>query len=427
LSHLPNLKRVIPFSSVLRFKGKQTDPQAVGRELNARAVLTGRLVQRGDDLLIIAELVDVKDNKRLWGGQYSRKSADILNVQGEIAREISEKLRLQLTGEQKERLAKRQIESAEAYQLYLQGRYYWHKTTDEALTKSGQYFQRAIEKDPNYALAYAGLSDSYAAMAFFGQVPPKEAWGKSEEAAIKALAIDDALGDAHFALAVVRLWYDWNWPGAEREFKRAIELNPEFAEAHALYTYLLEATGRFDEAVTQAKRSQEVDPLSTHYRADVGPILYHARRYDQAIEEYRKGLDKDPNSINAHLGLGEVYVTQGRYEEALAEMLKARPLVKGPRQLGRIGAVYAAAGKRNEAFKILDEVKGLTGTRYDLGAHIAAIYAALGAKDQAFAWLDNAYEAHTFVLIELKVNPMFDTLRSDPRFAELLGRMRLAS
>ena len=394
--------------------------------MNVRAVLTGRLVQRGGDLLISAELVDVKDNKRLWGGRYNRKSADIFNLQGEIAREISEKLRLKLTGEQKERLAKPHTENAEAYQLFLQGRYYWHKSTDEARIESGEYFQRAIEKDPNYALAYAGLSDYYAAMAFFGQMPPKEAWRKSEEAAVKALAIDDALGEAHFASAVVKTWYDWNWTGGEREFKRAIELNPEFAEAHALYTYLLETTGRFDEAVNEAKRSQEVDPLSTHYRADVGHILYHARRYDEALEEYRKVLEKDPNSINAHLGLGEVYVTQRRYEEALAEILKARPLAKGPRQLARIGAVYGAAGKRDEAIKILEEVKGLTGKRYDLGTHIAAIYAALGNKDEAFAWLDNAYEAHTFVLIELKVNPMFDTLRSDPRFVDLLGRMRLA-
>ena len=418
LSQLPNLKKVSAFSSVLRYKGQQIDPQNVGRELNVRAVLTGRLVQRGDDILIIAELVDVKDNKRLWGGQYNRKSADILNLQGEIVREISEKLRPKLTGEEKDRLNKRQTESAEAYQLDLQGRYYWHKGSDEARIKSGEYFQKAIEKDPNYALAYAGLADSYHVMAFYGQMPPKEAWQKSEEAAVKALAIDDALGEAHFSLAVVKTWYDWDWRGGEREFKRAIELNPEFAgaESHFMYAHLLEAMGRFDEAVAEAKQSQ----------GELGHILFNARRYDEAIEEFRKGLEKNPNSIQARLGLGEVYVEQGRYEEAFAEMLKARPLVNSPRHLARIGAVYAAAGKRDEAIKILEEVKGLTGKRYDLGTHIAAIYAALGDKDQAFAWLDNAYEAHTFVLIELKVNPMFDTLRSDPRLVDLLGRMRLA-
>jgi len=427
LSQLSNLKKVVPFSSVLRYKGKQIDPQSVGRELNVRAVLTGRLTQRGDDLLISTELIDVRDNKRLWGGQYNRKLADVVNLQSEISREISERLRLKLTGGQKQQLTKAPTESAEAYQLYLQGRYYWHKFTDEGLVKSGEYFQRAIEKDQNYGLAYAGLADSYAAMAFFGHLPPKEAWQKSEEAAVKALAIDDALGEAHFALAVVKTWYDWDWSGGEREFKRAIELNPEFAESHALYASLLDAKGRFDEAVAEAKQSQEVDPLSTHYRADVAHILYHARRYDEAVQEYRRTLQKNPDSIEAHLGLGEVYVKQGRYEEALAEMLKMRPLVNRPRPLARLGAVYAAAGKREEAIKILEEVKGLTNERYDLGAHIAAICAALGNKDQAFAWLDNAYEAHAFVLIELKVDPKFDTLHSDPRFADLLGRMRLSS
>ena len=426
LSRLPNLQRVISLSSVLRYKGKQVDPQTVGRELNVRAVLVGRLTLHGDELLISTELVDVKDNKRLWGGQYSRKLADVLTLQGEIAQEIADRLRLKLTGEEKQRLTKPRTESAEAYQLYLQGRYYWRKFSDEALIKSGDYFQKAIGKDPNYALAYAGLADSYSAMAFNGQMPPKAAWQKSEEAAVKALAIDDALGEAHFALAVVKTWYDWNWPVGEGEFKRAIELNPEFAESHYLYALLLDATGRFDEAISEAKRSREVDPLSTHYRADVGQILYHARRYGEAIEEYRKGLDQGADSIYEHLGLGEVYVKQGRYDEAIAEMVKARPLVKSPRQLARIGAVYAAAGKRDEAIRILEEVKGLTGERYDLGIYIAAIYAALGNKDQAFAWLDNAYEAHNFELVELKVNPKFDTLRSDSRFADLLGRMHLA-
>src|SRR5205085_2373391 len=274
-SQLPNLQKVISLSSVLRYKGKQTDPQTIGRELNVRAVLVGRLTLRGDELLISTELVDVMDNKRLWGGQYTRKLADVLSLQGEIAQEIADRLRLKLTGEEKQRLTKPQTESAEAYQLYLQGRYYWRKFTDEARIKSGEYFQRAIEKDPNYALAYAGLSDTYSTMAFFGQMPPKEAWRKSEEAAVKALAINDALGEAHFALATVKTWYDWDWSGGEREFKRAIELNPEFAdvESHYMYASLLDAMGRFDEAVAEAKRYQEVNPLSK--LADVGHILYH--------------------------------------------------------------------------------------------------------------------------------------------------------
>ncbi|HEY3136726.1 MAG TPA: protein kinase, partial [Blastocatellia bacterium] len=428
LSQLPNLKKVIPLSSVLRFKGKQIDPQAVGRELNVRAVLAGRLAQHSDDLLISTELIDVKDNKRLWGGQYNRKLADIVKLQSEIAQEISEKLRLKLTSEQKERLAKPQTESPEAYQLYLQGRYYRQKNTDEARIKSGEYFQKAIEKDPNYALGYAGLAGYYGSMANFGQMPPKQAWRNSEEAAVKALAIDDKLGEAHLSLAGVRMWYDWDWPGAEREIKRAIELAPHFedVESHAVHAEFLNAMGRFVEAIAEATSAREADPLSKHFRSNLGYILYNARRYDEAIEEYRKELEKDPNSLQAHLGLGEVSVKQGSYEEAVAEMVKARPLVNLPRQLARIGYVYAAAGKKDEATKILNEVKGQTREHYNLATFIAAIYAALGDKEQAFAWLGKGCDEHQNGVKEFKVSPRFDILRSDPRFTDLLRRVKLA-
>lgn len=421
LSQSPNLKRVVPFTSVLRYKGKQIDPQSVGRELNVPAVVTGRLVQRGDEFLVSVELIDTKENKRLWGQQYELKSKATLNLQRQISREISENLRLRLTAEPTERLAKHQTESAEAYELYLQGRYYWRRFTDETLIKSSDCFQRAIEKDPKYALAYAGLADSFIARAFAGQMQSKEAWPKAEDAAVKALAIDDTIGEAHYSLAQVKLYKYWDWAGAERECRRAIALDPEFTESHARYARLLDALGRFDEAVAEAKRAQEIDPLSTYYRAQVGQILYHARRYDEAIEEYRK----EPDSVQTYIGLGEIYVAEGRYEEALAAMLKARPLVRRTRQLARIGTVYAAAGKKDEAVKILEEVKSQTAERYDLGTHIAAIYALLGNKDEAFAWLDNAYEARTYALIEVKVNPMFRNLHSDSRFRDLLGRIGL--
>jgi Predicted integral membrane protein len=428
LSQLPNLKKVVPFSSVLRYEGKQIDPQAVGRELNVRTVLTGRLTKRADDLLISTELIDVRDNKRLWSEQYNRKLADVLKLQGEIAREITEKLRLRLTGEQKERLDKPQTESAEAYQLYLQGLYYRRKITDEGRIKSGEYFRKAIERDPNYALGYAGLAGYYGSMANFGQMPPKEAWRNSEEAAVKALAIDDKLGEAHLSLAEVRMWYDWDWPGAERELKRAIELDPQFeeVESHAMRAEFLNAMGRFDEAIAEVTRAQEIDPLSKHFRSNLGYILYNARRNGEAIEEYRKELEKDPNSLQAHLGLGEVYVKEGSYEEAIAEMVKARPLVNLPRQLARIGYVYAAAGKKIEATKILNEVKGQTREHYNMATLIAAIYAALGDKEQAFAWLRKSCDEHQNGVKEFKVSPRFDTLRSDPRFTDLLRRVKLA-
>jgi serine/threonine-protein kinase len=424
LSQLPNLKKVVSFSSVLRYKGKQTDPQAVGRELNVRAVLMGRLTQHGDDLSVSTELVDVKDNKHLWAGQYSGKSADILNLQGKIARDISEELRLRLTGEQKEGLTRRYTQNAEAYQLYLQGRYYLHKFTVEGRIKSGEYFQKAIEKDPNFALGYVGLADAYVNFALFGQMPPNEAWQKSEEAAVKALAIDDGLGEAHCSLAVVKMRHDWNRAGAEQEFKRAIELNPKYERSHRWYANLLGEVGRFDEAIAEAKRAQE---LNAGEGADLARILHLARRYGEAVAELLNTLEHGNRGILPHLELGEVYVEQGRYEEAMGEMLKARVLVEGPRALARIGYVYAAAGKRDEAIKILAEVKALTREHYDLASYIAAIHAALGNKDQAFAWLEKACDEYEYGVSDLKVSPRWDTLRSDPRFTALLWRMKLAS
>ena|SRR5215813_3860743 len=424
LSQLPNFKKVIPFSSVFRYKGKQIDPQSVGRELNVRAVLTGRLVLRGDDLLVSTELVDVKNNKLLWGEQYNRRFADVVNLQSEIAQQISERLRLKLTGEQKERLTKRYTENTEAYRLYLQGRYYRRKLTDESRIKSGEYFQKAIEKDPNFALGYAGLAGTYMTLALYGQMPPKEAWQKAEEAAVKALAIDDTLGEGHISLGYVKMRYDWDWPGAEREFKRAIELNPDSAQSHAGYANLLRCVGRVDEAIAEAKRSQELDPLSTGF---LGETLYFARRYDEAVAEVQKEVGTSRGGAGTYLELGEIYIQQGRYDEALAEMLKARALVERPRQLARIGYVYAAAGKRDEAIKILAEVKGPTTERYDLAGYIADIYAALGDKDQAFAWLEKACDQREQGVFDLKVGPRWDTLRSDSRFTALLWRMKLAS
>ena len=429
LSQLPNLKKVSAFNSVLRFKGKQTDPQAVGRELNVRAVLIGRLTQHGDDLLISTELVDVKDNKRLWGGQYNRKLADVLTLQGEIAREITDRLRLKLTGEEKQRLTKPHTQSTEAYQLYLQGRYYWRMHKDESLNKSYEYFQKALEKDPNYAQAYSGLSDYWGFMGAYGVMPSRLTWPKAEEAAARALAIDDTLGEAHHSLGAVKMFYYWDWPGAESEFKRAIELEPEF-NSYGLYARLMDAMGRFDEAIAMLKRSDEIGATSAQPGGlfFLGTYLYHARRYDQAIEAFRKVLEKGPSAnIRAQVDLANVYVKQERYGEALAEMDKVRPRPTNLRLLGFIGYVYAASGKRDEATKILEQLKASTTERFNLLHPIALIYAGLGNKDEALAWLDKACEARSINVVDLKVDPRFDTLRSDPRFTNLLRRMKLAT
>ncbi len=429
LSQLPNLKKVISLNSVLPYKGKQIDPHAVGRELNVGAVLTGRVTLRGDEVLVSTELVDVKDNRRLWGRQYSHKLADVFKLRGEIAQDISEKLRLKLSGEEKERLTRPSTENSEAYQLYLQGRYYWWKNTDEANLKSGEYFQQAIVKDPNFALAYVGLANYYMVMAGFGSMPSNEAWPKAEAAAVKALAIDERIPGAHRALGSVKMWYDWDWPGAERELKRAIELNDPDGDNRGLYNRILEVTGRFDEAMADASADWNQTPGSRLARETRLPkLLYLAGRYTEALEEWRKVLEKGTGRREmAHLNIGEIYAKQGRHEEALAEMLEVRPRIRYPRELARIGYVYAVAGKRDEAINILEEMKGLAGERHNLGTHIAAIYAALGNKDEALAWLKRACDEHEQGVVDLKVDPRFDALRSDPRFMDLLRRVKLAA
>src|SRR5882724_1495244 len=290
LSQLPNLK-VISFSSVSRYRGRQIDPQAVARDLGVRALLVGKVTQRGDDLLVSAELVDTRDNSHIWGEQYNRKLSGLLALQKEISREVSDKLRLRSSGQQKERLTKQNTESTEAYQLYLKGRYHWNKWTPEGWQKSIEYFQQAIDKDPSYALAYVGLSNAYNALGFFDEMLPREAWPKAEEAAVKALEIDDTLGEAHAALGSVKYLYDWDWAAAERELKRAIELSPNDEVAHTVYAYYLHSMGRADEGLAEMKRAYELNPLSIRINFGLGDMLAFAhahRKYDQAIEQFRK-------------------------------------------------------------------------------------------------------------------------------------------
>jgi tetratricopeptide (TPR) repeat protein len=322
---------------------------------------------------------------------------------------------------------KPETENAEAKKLYQQGDYYWRKNTDEATIESGEYFKQAIEKDPNFALAYAGLANYYNIMAGFGNMRPNEALPKAEAAAVKALAIDERLFAAHRALGMVKIWYDWDWPGAERELKRAIELNPE-GDQRGIYNRFLEMMGRIDEAIADASVDWNQPTGSRLQREERLPKLFSlAGRYNEAIEAWRKILEKEPNrSGMAHLAIGEIYAREGRYEEALAEMLEVRPRIRYPRELARIGYVYASAGKRREAIKILEEMKDLTDKRYNLGTHIAAIYAALGNKDEALAWLTKACDEHEQGVVDLKVDPRLDTLRADPRFVDLLRRVKLA-
>jgi serine/threonine-protein kinase len=424
LSHLPNLS-VKARSSVFRYKGKEINPQQIGKELNVQAVLNGRVIQRGQDLTLYIELVEATTEKVLWGEQYNRKQTDLVSLQSEIARDISQKLRQRLTKSEAQSVTSSYTENVEAYQLYLKGQYFWNKFTREDLQKSIEYYNQAIEKDPNYALAYTGLAACYSVMGN-SYLPPNETYPKAKAYAAKALAIDDTLAEAHTVMGAVRTLYDWNWAEAERELKRAQSLNPNYADAHQLYGgYVLAATGRLDEAKAEMKRAQELNPLSLIITADVGSAFYYARQYDEAIEQYKKAIDLDPRFFIAYKQLGAAYEQKKMYPQAIAEHQKGLAFVRHPQLIASLGHVYAVAGQRAEAQQLLDELREISKQSYINPYWIALIYVGLGEKEQAFAWLEKAYHERFFFLIWLKVEPRLDPLREDPRFQDLLRRVGL--
>jgi serine/threonine-protein kinase len=426
LTQLPNLK-VIARSSVFRYKGKQTDPIAVANELGVRAVLTGRIMQRGDSLTIGVELVDARDNKQLWGEQYQRKLSDLLSVQREMATEITSKLRLKLSGAEQERVTKHYTETPEAYQLYLKGRFYWNKRTGEGIKKAIEYFNQAIDKDPGYALAYVGLSDCYVVPA--NPQPPIEKMPKARAAATRALELDESLGEAHSALARVLVVYDWDWAGGEREFKRALELNPHFAGAHQWYGGYLEMLGRREESLAERRQAFELDPLSVSINFELGIAYYYARDYDRAIQQFQKTLELDPNFPLVHWALPAAYEQKGMYDQAIVGFKKGVVLRGGTEwsfSMSGLGHVYGVSGKKAEALAVLDQLKQTSRQEYVPADSIALVYAGLGEKDQAFTWLEKAYDEHAFKMAWLKVDPQWDSLRSDPRFADLVRRVGLS-
>ena len=426
LSQLPNLK-VSPTSSVFHYKGNQIDPIKVGKELGVSTVLSGRITQRGDNLIISVELVDVRYNKLLWGEQYDRKTSELLATQREIAREIVDTLKLKVSGQERG-LAKHYTESNEAYQLYLKGRFYFNKRSEEGMQKSLEYFQQAIEKDPTFALAYSGAADTYDLLATpdaGGAMAPDEALPKGKKAALKAIELDGTLAEPHVSLAHVKYYYDRDWPGAEREFKRAIELNPDYPQAHHWYAIYLVWSGRTNEGLAEIRRAQELDPLSLPISMTLGWLLCDAGRTDEGIEELRKTLEMDPAFIVAHHRLALCYERKGAYDGAIAEYEKVIDL--GAKVLGTagLGQAYAMAGKRNEARQELAKLQELSKQRNTWPSLFAYIYAALGDKDQAFAWLDKSIDEHDLVTARLKVDARFDSLHSDPRFAEIVKRLGL--
>jgi TolB-like protein/DNA-binding winged helix-turn-helix (wHTH) protein/Tfp pilus assembly protein PilF len=425
LSHLPNLKKVIALNSVLRYKGKQTDPQAVGRDLNVRAVLMGRLVQNGDDISLSMELIDVRDNKHLWGGQYNRKASDMVGLQAEIAQEIADKLRLPLTGEDKKQLAKRYTQSGEAYQLYMLGGYYRRRFTKEGFEKAVDYLEQATKKDPGYAPAYAELGEVYRNLGWNLLLPPKEWRQKEELAAMKALQIDDTLAEAHVLKAHLKE-IDLDWRGAEEEYKRALDLNPNSVRAHETYGWYLTMMGRLDETMVQAKRALDLDPLGLDINWDMGVALDFSRQNDRAIAQFQKIIKMDPTWPPAHAGLIQPYQEKGMYEEAIAEWKTAHALGRPGAQAG-LAYAYALAGRKDEAQKILEELKEAAKQRYVSPFGFALIYMGLGDKDQAFECLNKTADEDPYRIAFIKADPRFDRLRSDPRFDALLRRMKLVT
>jgi serine/threonine-protein kinase len=428
LSRLTQLK-VLPRSTVFRYKGEQVDPSKIGRELKVRAVLTGRLVQRGDSVSIQAELVDVAEGAQLWGERYNRKLADVSAIEEEIAREISGKLHLKLTGEEQKRLARRPTENAEAYQDYLKGRYQWNRRTTVSLRAAIAHFENAIAKDPGFALAHAGLADSYALMGEYNTAtPPRESYPKARAAAQRALALDDTLAEAYTTRGYVQFIYDWDWAGAEASFKKALELKPGYATGHHWYADYLISVGRFDEALAEMKRAQELDPLSLIIQTELGMVHLVSRRYDLAIEQLRATLAMDPNFGIAHQLLGWVYTAKSMYPEAIREWQTAVKLLgEDPFVISSLGQVYGRAGRRAEAQKILDQLMERSKRGYVPAMAMATVYEGLGDKDRAFQWLAKAFEERNPMLaLGLKTDPIFDRLRPDPRFTDLLRRMNLA-
>jgi TolB-like protein len=428
INKLSNIRQVTvrPLSAVRKYTSLEQDAAAAGREQRVDAVLDGNIQRSGTKIRVTVRLVRVADGREIWTEQFDEQFTDIFSVQDSVSSKVSGVLAVALTGEEKELLTKRQTTDVEAYQLYLMGRYHLNRLTDEGLRKGLDYFQRAIDKDPKYALAYAGLADAYISLGDFDALPPKETFPQAKQAAAQALKLDENLAEAHVSLATARFLYDWDWTGPEDEYRRAIAINPSYSDAHQMYSYYLSGRGRFDEALREMQRAQELDPLSLAKITAVGEVLYMARRNDEAILAFQKTLEMDPNFGFAHWALGRAYAEKGMYEQAIASFQKAIPLSgDSPDEPAELGRAYARSGRKTEARKIADDLKEQSKRRYIAPCVVASLYAALGEKDQAFVWLDKAYEAHDFILVLLKVEPMFDNLRSDPRFTVLLKRVGL--
>lgn len=425
LSRLPKL-RVMARSTVFRYKGRETDALRVGEELGVRAVMTGRVLQVGDRLVIGTELVDVSDGSQLWGEQYNRRLSDVFELQEEISKDIFENLRLKVAARAKKRAVRGPAASAQAYELYLKGRYHWNCWNEDGFRRALEFFEQALEKDQRFALAHAGLSDAYGALWYTNYMSAEQALPKAKSAALKALELDDTLAEAHLSLADALFFYEWDWKAAEVRYKRALELNPGHSFAHQMYAIWLMSQGRPDESVSEMKKSRESDPLSILANAGLGLAYFFARRYDEAIKQFQNTLELDPNTYLAHEGIGAAYDQIGMHDKAFEHFIDTVPHWSGSLEIiPALKDAYESSGIEGFWRRWLQFIPELSRLRFISSYHIALIHARLGEKEGAFEALEQAFQERTGMLVHLRVDPRLDNLRDDPRFEDLLRRTGL--
>jgi TolB-like protein/Tfp pilus assembly protein PilF len=426
LSALPQLI-IRPTSAVRQYRSPQQDPLAAGREQRVDAVLDGSLQRVDARLRVTARLLQVHDGSVLWAWQQdAQPDRDLFTVQDAIADAVTQALRLPLSGTERTRLAQRYTDSMAAYHAYINGRYFWNQRTEAALKHALEYFQQAIETDPTYALAYAGLADTYTTLGYGSYLAPAETFPHAKQAALQALACDTSWAEPHTSLAYVKFYYEWDWAGAERAFQHAIALNPHYATAHHWYSVYLTAMERPEAARREIQCAHALDPLSLIINTDIGFECYYAHQYDQAIAQLQTTLEMNRQFPLAHLWLGRAYQQQGRYAEALAAFREAsRGLGEWPVTIAAMGYVYGVSGQTTEAHRVLAQLHQLTQHRYVTAYGVALVYAGLGEHDHAFAWLQKALEERTHWLVWLKLDSRWDSLCADPRFVDLLRRIGL--
>ncbi|MBZ5615751.1 MAG: winged helix-turn-helix domain-containing protein [Acidobacteriia bacterium] len=418
--------RVIARTSAMTYKGTGKSIDEIGRELGVTYILEGSVRHWGDRVRISAQLVLAREQTHVWAQSYEENVADVLKLQSQIACAIADEIQIKLTPQDRRRLTRNRSVNPKAHELYLKGRYVWNRRTEDSLKKALDYFQQSLENDPTYAEGYVGLADSLNSLGYYNAMPPREAFPKAKGAAIRALQLDDSLGEAHAALGVIKRDFEWDWPGAAKEFKRALELNAGHADAHNWYATLFNMLGRPEDALKAKAAALELDPLSLSVNTDLGRTFYFARQYDRAVEQFQKTMEFDPNFGITYLWLGEVFEQQGLLDKAISHLEKGVGIAGGsPYALAKLGHGFAMVGSCDEARAVLNQLRELSSQRYVSPYDIAMIHVGLQENDEAFSWLQKAFEQRSLWLGYLNVEPQLDPLRSDRRFHELLRRIGL--